>query len=332
MVIVLATVAAVLVSLVAEVIHARRVARLAPLAFGPNRRPAHWAYAAPFLRATAVGLLVWGLGTLYLLKPKVHKQGVVAEKDIRYLVLVLDVSPSMRLQDAGPTAKQSRAKRAADLMTSFFERVPIEKYKMSVIAVYTDAKPVVVNTTDMEVVRNILSDLPMEFAFKPGPTNLFAGLEEAARIAAPLPPASATLVVVSDGDTIPPTGMPKMPASVSGTLIIGVGDPRAGKYVDGHQSRQDASTLRQLAARMRGTYHDGNEKHLSTELVRSVSGRAGEAFYERLGIRELALAAVALGASILALLPLALHYLGTRWKPGVPVRRPSLTAASFAKS
>jgi Ca-activated chloride channel family protein len=298
-------------------IHARRVARIAPLAIGPGRRPAVWTYAAPFLRATSVGLLVWGFGTLMTIKPKVHKLGVIHERDIRYLILVLDVSPSMRLADAGPTAKQSRAKRAADLMTSFFERVPVEKYKMSVVAVYTDAKPVVVNTTDMEVVRNILNDLPMEYAFKPGPTNLFAGLEEAARIAQPLPPGTATLVVVSDGDTIPPSGMPKMPVSVSGSLVLGVGDTRAGKYVDGHQSRQDASTLRQLAVRMRGTYHDGNEKHLSTELVRSVSGHAGEPFYERLGLRELALAAVGVGAATLALLPLALHYLGTRWKPGV---------------
>lgn len=318
-IILLATATAALLVLAAEYIHAHRVRRLATLAFGPDRRPAYWAYAAPLLRAVAVSLLVWGLGTLMNVPPKVFKSGVIAEKDVRYLMLVLDVSPSMRLQDAGPSFKQSRAKRAADVMTSFFERVPIEKYKMSVVAVYTEAKPVVVNTTDMEVVRNILSDLPMEYAFKSGPTNLFAGLEQAAQIAHPLPPNTVTLVVVSDGDTIPATGMPKLPASVSNVLVVGIGDTRAGKYVDGHQSRQDASTLRQLATRLKGYYHDGNEKHLSSELVRNVSGEAGQSVWAKWTKREFALAAVGIGASILALLPLALHAFGTRWKPGVRV-------------
>lgn len=320
--ILLATATTAILALAAEYLHARRVRRLAALAFGPDHRPARWAYAAPLLRTVAVTLLVWGLGTLLNVPPKVFKAGVVATKDLRYLMLVLDVSPSMRLQDAGPSFKQSRAKRAADVMTSFFERVPIEKYKMSVIAVYTEAKPVVVNTTDMEVVRNILSDLPMEFAFKAGPTNLFAGLDQAAQIAQPLPPNTVTLVVVSDGDTIPATGMPKMPASVSNVLVVGVGDTRAGKYVDGHQSRQDASTLRQLATRLKGFYHDGNEKHLSSELVRSVSGEAGKSVWAKWTKREFALAAVGFGASVLALLPLALHAFGTRWKPGVR-RRPA---------
>ena len=126
----------------------------------------------------------------------------------RNLLLVLDVSPSMRLQDAGPTGKQSRRKRAADLLKSFFERIPIDHYRTTVLAVYTGAKPVVVATTDLEIVRNILNDLPMEYAFKSGPTNLFAGLEEAAKMARPWRPKSTILLVVSDGDTVPATGLP----------------------------------------------------------------------------------------------------------------------------
>ena len=41
----------------------------------------------------------------------------------------------------------------------------------------------------------------------------------------------------------------------------------AGKFIAGHQSRQDASTLRQVAVRLSGTYHNGNEKHLPTVLL-----------------------------------------------------------------
>ena len=316
----LVTFAVVVLATAAEGLHARRLRRVAALAFGPTRRPAPWARLAPGLRVIALGLLAWGLTTLLLLSPKVHKTGVIADNEYRYLLLALDVSPSMRLQDAGPTQKLSRAKRAADLLTSFFERVPIDRYRISVVAFYTDAKPVVVNTTDMEVVRNILTELPMQYAFKAGPTNLFAGLEEAVKIARPLPPGSVTLMVVSDGDTVPATGMPKLPASVAHVVVAGVGDTTAGKFIDGHLSRQDASSLRQLAARLRGTYHNGNEKHLSTDLLLQITGIAGKSLWERLTKREYALMAVAAGATALALLPLLLHYLGTRWTPGVPPR------------
>jgi Ca-activated chloride channel homolog len=309
--------AAVILLAAGETLHARRVRRLAALAFGPSRRPAPWARLAPALRVAAVGALAWGLTTLFLLPPKVHKVSTISEGEHRDLILVLDVSPSMRLADAGPDGKQTRRKRASALLKSFFERVPMELYRTSVVAVYNGAKPVVVRTTDPEVVRNILEDLPMEYAFKAGPTDLFAGLEEAARIARPWRPKGTTLVIVSDGDTVPPTGMPKMPASVAHVVVVGVGDPVSGKFIDGHLSRQDTSSLRQLAVRLGGTYHNGNEKHLSTDLLRTISLKEGRSAVERLTRREYALMACAAGALVLALLPPLLHLVGTRWRPGV---------------
>jgi Ca-activated chloride channel family protein len=321
MVAVLAAAAVVLLAACAEVLHARRCRRVAGLAFGPRRRPAPWVRLAAPLRVAALGALTWGLATLLELTPKVHKAGAIAESDYRHLLLVLDVSPSMRLRDAGPDRKMSRARRAAALVQSLFERVPIERYRLSIVATFTGAKPVVVDTTDMEVVHNILTDLPMQYAFKPGPTDLFSGLEEASRLARPWRPGSATLVVISDGDTVPATGMPRMPDSVSGVLVVGVGDTAAGKFIDGHQSRQDASTLRQVAVRLGGAYHDGNEKHLPTDLLRRMTAPPGEGVLKRLTRREYALIACAAGATALALLPLALHLLGTRWAPGVLARR-----------
>ncbi|HXG08632.1 MAG TPA: vWA domain-containing protein [Gemmataceae bacterium] len=313
----LATFAVVVLAVAAEQLHARRCRRVAVLAFGPGRKPAPWARLAPLLRVGALAGLCWGLTTLLLLPPKAHKTGVIPEHEYRHLLLVLDVSPSMRLQDAGPTGKQSRAQRAADILKSFFERTPIDRYRISVVAVHTGAKPVAINTTDLDVIRNILTDLPLHFAFKAGPTNLFAGLEEAARIAHPWRPKSTTLVVLSDGDTVPATGMPKMPASVAHVLIVGVGDPHAGRFIDGHHSRQDTSTLRQLAVRLGGTYHNGNEKHLSTDLLKQITAVEGQGTFEKLTRREYALLACGVGAFVLALLPLALHLFGTRWKPGV---------------
>ncbi len=321
MVAVLATCAVVVLAVAAEQLHARRCRRVALLAFGPAGRPALWARLAPVLRVAAFAALCWGLVTLLRLPPKVHKVGEVPESEYRHLVLVLDVSPSMRLADAGPTGKQSRAQRSADLLKSFFERVPIQLYRTSIIAVYNGAKPVVLESTDLEVVRNILNDLPMHYAFKAGPTDIFAGLTEAARVAHPWKPGSTTVVLVSDGDTVPATGMPKMPASVAHVVVVGVGDPVAGKFIEGHQSRQDVSTLRQLAVRLGGTYHDGNEKHLSSDLLRRISQASGKSVFERLTRREYALIACGAGASVLALLPLALHLGGTRWRPGVPIAR-----------
>jgi Ca-activated chloride channel family protein len=311
----------VLLIAIAEVIHAWRVRRVAGLAFGPSRRPRLWAFAAPPLRALAVGALCWGLITLMFLPPKVHRETHVEEDEYRHLLLVLDVSPSMKLKDAGATREQSRTERANDLMESFFSRAPIERYKITVVAVYTEAKPVVIETTDLEVVRNILSDLPMSYAFKSGTTDLFKGLEVAADLAKPWPPRRATLMVVTDGDTVPATGLPPMPASVRDVVVVGVGDPHAGSYIEGHQSRQDVSTLRQLAIRTKGTYHDGNTKHLPTELLRRISETEGEGWLEQLTRREYALMAIALGATTLAVLPLMLHYFGTRWRPGVAIPR-----------
>jgi Ca-activated chloride channel family protein len=325
---VLALLAVALLAGVAEFLHARRVHRLAALAFGPSGKPAPWVHAAPFLRVGALAALAWGLATLFLLEPKHYALGreeVRREGDYRHALLVLDVSPSMRLVDAGPTKTESRLHRVRDLMESFFERVPIEEFRISVVAVYNGAKPVVVDTKDFDVVRNVLGDLPMHWAFPAGKTKLFDGLEEAAKLAKPWNPRSTTVVVLTDGDTVPASGMPRMPDSVRSVLVVGVGDARTGKFIDGRQSRQDVPTLRQIAARLSGAYHDGNEKQLPSALVLDATGIEAEDVFEKLSRREYALIASVAGAAVLAALPVLLAAFGTRWRPG---RRPSRAEAS----
>jgi Ca-activated chloride channel family protein len=216
--------------------------------------------------------------------------------------------------------------RVREVMTSFFDRVPFDTYRVSVVAVYNGAKPVVVDTQDFEVVRNILGDLPLQFAFKAGKTKLFDGLEEAARMAKPWNPHSTTVLLVSDGDTVPATGMPPMPASVKSVIVIGVGDPHAGKFIDGRQSRQDVPTLKQIAARLSGTYHDGNASQIPSSLIAEAFGADERDVFQKLTRREYALIAIGTGATILALLPFLLHWLGTRWRPGARRRGPSSSA------
>jgi Ca-activated chloride channel homolog len=323
----LAAVATAILAAAAESLHARRSRRLARLAFGPDRRPAAWARLAPILRVVALAALCWGLVTLLELPPKVHVAGAIPDSQRRHVLIVLDVSPSMRLKDAGPNVDQSRMKRASAVMESFLDRVPVDLYLLSVVACYNGAKPVVVDTKDLEVVRNIFGDLPMHYAFPVGKTDLFSGLTEAARIAHNWQPRSTLLLMLTDGDTVPAVGMPRMPASIGDVLIVGVGDPRQGTFIDGRMSRQDASTLRQIAARLGGTYHDGNAKHISTATIKNLTVIPRKGVFDRLSRREYALIACAVGAMVVAFLPVLLHYLGTRWRPGVRIAIPTRHAA-----
>lgn len=307
--------AAVGVCSLGEWLHARRIRRLSRLAFGPESEPRRWTRQVPWLRVAAVGLLAWGLAQLMAIRPRSHRPSQMPEGGFRHILLVLDVSPSMQLKDAGRDGTQTRMQRAHEVLMSVFERVALDQVRISVVAFYNGAKPVVIDTFDLEVVKNILEDLPLDQAFDIGKTKILDGLRMAADIARPWQPGSTVLVLVSDGDTVPDSGMPDLPKSVSQTLVLGVGDARAGKFIDGHQSRQDASTLRQIAGRLRGSYHDANLSHLPSDQLERLARVAPLADSGTRGLREAALAAVGLGSAILGILPLALAGFGSRWQP-----------------
>ena len=222
----------------------------------------------------------------------------------------------MRLQDAGEIGSDSRTRRASALVKSLLQRVSDEKMHFTVVATYSSAKPVVKESRDREVLLNILGDLPMHYAFETGKTRLFDGLEEAAKIAKDWLPNSATLVLISDGDTVPPTGMPRMPPSVGGALVVGVGDPLKGTFIDGRQSRQDVSTLREIANRLGGEYHDGNLKHVPTNVLHGLGTLQANAEKVELTLREYALIAIAASSFLLASLPLILYFVTQRKKLG----------------
>lgn len=302
----------------AEWIHLGRVRSVAALAFGPGKRASLFAMAAPFLRVLALAMLVWGVTTLLLLQPVAHRSTVkeVAPKDRQHLLLVLDVSPSMRLRDAGAGGKESRMARARAVVESVIARTAHDKLHTTVVAVYNGAKPVVEETRDLEILHNLMDDLPMHQAFPSGKTKLLDGVAEAAKIAAKWPRNSATLVMISDGDSVPATGMPKLPPSIGGVLVAGVGDPVKGSFIDGHHSRQDGATLRQIATRLGGEYHDGNMKLVPTAMLQRLGTLAVDSTARLPGQRELAIFLTVLGASLLAGLPLLLHFLGSRWNPG----------------
>jgi Ca-activated chloride channel family protein len=305
-----------LLMIVAEYLHDRRVRRLGRLAFGPGERPRSWTMIAPLARVLAISALAWGFMTLLMIDPKIHNQGEIDEKDQKHLVLVIDVSPSMYLQDAGVQNEQERRKRVSDVLRSLFERIPVRQYKISVVAVYSEARPVIEDSHDVEVVRHLLEETPLYHAFKPGKTDLFKGLEQAATMAKSWNPKSTIVVLLTDGDSVPPKGMPRMPAAVSKVLVVGVGDERTGRFIDGHQSRQDVNTLRQVANRLGGIYHNGNEKHITSQTVNELLAQTEDGDPWEWNRREIAMLCVAMGSAIIAILPVLLHFGGTGWNPG----------------
>jgi len=303
----------------AEWLHARKAARLGSLAHA-GARARGWTKVAPVARVCAAALLCWG-GLMLLSVDGVSRADRERAKKITHHVLVcLDASPSMLLADAGPTGRQRRGERAAELVESVFTRLDMETTRVSVIAFYTTAKPVVIDTEDMTVVTNILRDLPLVHAFKAGPTNMYAGVREAAKIAKDWPLRSTTLIIVSDGDTIPETLPSTMPPSIADVLVLGVGPTSRTTPIAGHASRQDAASLRTLATRLRGSYHDGNARHVPSMILNNLSmltlGKSGGAHR-----RLLALIATGIGGSIIALMPLALAYLGRARIEALPWER-----------
>src|SRR5690606_29625432 len=95
--------AALVLATGAEWLHLGRVRSVAALAFGPGKKPSWFGRLSPLVRIAALALLVWGLATLLILPPVAHRSAIqdVEPKERQHLLLVLDVSPSMRLQDAG---------------------------------------------------------------------------------------------------------------------------------------------------------------------------------------------------------------------------------------
>ena len=304
----------------AEVLHLQRIKRVRHLAFGPEGTFSAATILAPIFRSLFLGALAWSLSTLFLLEPKAHRSTVkiVEAKERRHLIIVLDVSPSMKLKDSGESSGLTRTQRASKLVQSLLKRTTDNKLHISLVAVYNGAKPVVEESRDLEVILNFLDGMDMSSVFPVGKTRLFDGLEEAARIARDWPANSATLLLVSDGDTVPATGMPKMPPSIGGVLVTGVGNPTKGSMIDGRQSRQDVGALQQIANRLGGQYHDGNLRQVPTSVLNKLGSLKTEDEGLKLTLREYTLIIAVASALGLALLPVFLYFLGSPFRPGSP--------------
>ena len=322
------SIAVVLVAVLAEIFHLKRIGRVKYLAFGPRGKPAVWTWLVPVLRPLCIGMACWGfLSLILVVNARTFQNRSVEEKDFKHLILAVDVSPSMQIEDAGPEGDRTRRQRASDIVESIFARLPMRKFKLSFIAVYSDAKPLLRDSKDHEVVRHIMEKLPMWHAFEPGKTKLISGIREAAKMAKTWNPKSTHVVVLTDGDSAPAAGMPKMPASVDQFLVVGVGNPTKGTFIDGHQSRQDMNSLQLVAKRLGGSFHNGNQKLPSSQVVGRMASSTGAGSVIKWTRREWALLACIVGTTLLSLIPVLLHYFGTGFVAGVKYRNQKQMAA-----
>ena len=302
----------------AEWLHARRCRAVARLAFGPTGEPRRWTRAAPALRTLAAGFAAWGLALLALSPPEALNAEADAAadaeiEDLQRVVLLLDVSPSMAISDGGPDRNISRRERVRDVVDAIFPRIALGRTKFSVVAFFTSARPVVVDASDIAVIRNVLDSLPIIWAFEPGKTNLIEGVKAVEELARTWPPKSTTLLVCTDGDTTDMSQLPKLPQSIHQVKILAVGDPIVGTFIDNHDSRQQAGILRQLAAELHGSYYDVNTRHLPTSALTELAFTPPPPAKRELTRKDWALAAVAFAALVLTLLPIALEYGGCGW-------------------
>lgn len=320
-----AALAALVLGVVAECLHARRVRRLKRLAFGPEAQPRRWTVLAPFLRLLAFSGAAWALMILlaYEGSSRLHERNAAAT---RHLMVLLDVSPSMEVKDAGETGGLSRRDRAATLLKSVMERAHNDQTRVTMACFYTEARLLVKECADREVIWNFADNLPLHIAFKPGKTSLMKSLNTAGSFVKDFPRKSVTFVVLTDGDTVPDTGLERMPSSVTELLIVGVGNAGRGSFLDGHLSRQDSASLSQVARRLGGQYHDGNTKQIPSAMLRHLTAPDERKDPFQIGQRTLAVVVLAASSALLCLLPVLLDQFGSAWKP--EARAPGAGAAT----
>jgi Ca-activated chloride channel family protein len=233
----------------------------------------------------------------------------------RHLMVLLDVSPSMQLEDAGEGGHKKRAARAAELLRSVMDRAAGDQVRISMACFYSHTLPLVKESNDREVIWHFADDLPLYIAFRHGKTDLVKSLNQAGEMVAELPRKSTTMLVLTDGDTVPDSGLKSLPSSVAELIFAGVGDPARGAFIDGHLSRQDSASLSQLARRLGGKYHNGNIKHVPSEWLHRLTAPDERSEKIQLNVRVLTLITIAVSTAVLCLLPLALEWLGSGWKP-----------------
>lgn len=313
-----AALAAAGIGALGEWLHARRTARISPLAFGPAGKPRAWTGVASFVRIAALAGIAWSLITLLAYNHLVRERDQRAVTT-RHLMVLLDVSPSMLLADAGEGGADLRNTRASAVLKSVLDRVPGDNIRFSAAGFYTEARMMVKECKDRELILHLAGGTPFHITYKPGKTDIVASLNQAGEFMKEWPRKSTTLLVISDGDSMAPTGLKPMPSCVSNVIVAGVGDSARGSFIDGHLSRQDTANLSQLARRLGGRFFDCNVRQIPSDMLKPLNSEDPAAAKWRADRRVIALIVLAASSAVLCLIPLLLEFLGSPWRPRAAV-------------
>ncbi|MGC4014710.1 MAG: VWA domain-containing protein [Luteolibacter sp.] len=309
-----AALAAAAIAGIGEWLHARRIARVQALAFGPVGRPRRWTLIAPACRVIGMAGLAWSLVTLLSFDRLTRERDGRKAPD-RHLMVLLDVSPSMLLKDAGESRTDTRNARASAVLKSVLDRIPGDRVRFSATGFYTEARPLVKECQDRELLLHLVGGTPFHITYKPGKTDILKSLNQVGTMMKDWERKSTTLLVISDGDSVPPTGLNPMPSSVAEVIFAGVGNSSTGTFIDGHVSRQDTANMSQLARRLHGAFYDCNVRQVPSEALKKLNAEDTGSSRWKTDRRFLALVALAASSGLLCLLPLALEYLGSAWRP-----------------
>ena len=230
-------------------------------------------------------------------------------------MVLLDVSPSMMLKDAGESGAEMRTTRASAVLKSVLDRVPGDHLRFTAAGFYTETRLLVDDCQDRELILHLAGGTPFHITYQPGKTDLLKSLNQAGELMKDWERKSTTLLVISDGDSVPPAGLKPMPSAVSQVIFAGVGDPGHGSFIDGHNSRQDTATLSQLAHRLNGSFFDCNVRHIPNDTLAKLNAEDPSDAKWKTDRRILALITLAVSSTLLCLLPLLLEYLGSPWRP-----------------
>jgi Ca-activated chloride channel family protein len=284
-----------------------------PLAFGPGGSPpARVSWLAP-VRVGGVLLLIWGfLTALANGPPRFASLREAATDEEPRVVILLDVSPSMDIEDAGPAENMSRRSWGATVLWQRLSRMPAGQVRISVVAFYTSAKPIVVDARDPGLIRHLLYAVPLRQVFEHGITYLGPGLEAVTDLVRDWPPRSASLIVLTDGGDVEPQAVARPPA-IKDVWVVGVGSQH-GILHDGQPSFQECACLKEIADHLGGIYNNCNGAEADERMLEPL-WHYFQAAAGRPSRRRTAALAALFGGVLLSAVPLMLTRWGRKARP-----------------
>ncbi len=174
---------------------------------------------------------------------------------VTHCILLLDHSPSMDASAGGMEPEVSRLERARVEMRRIAMAAVAQGQGLSFVVVHREARLVILDSSEPEVVGHLLESVPLHYGFGDGRTHLDVGLREVERIAQSWQRGTTVLYVASDG-LFERGDQLALPDSIQTAQVLGVGPVSVGAALGEESSGQDASALRALAAELSGGYTD----------------------------------------------------------------------------